>query len=171
ATAVPGDPDLALLALSGAGLWDAGFAPPFTAGPSVALSGSSGLSGSEHQSAEVPVGSPAATPTGFPGSSSPTTASTPDFAASLAGLRNYPKTVMKYLGDLVLHHIGPACRDGDTSTGRTPTGSDPGSSHPSCRSAPRSPGTCTARPASAPPPTAAACDLLSVLASSSLSVP
>src|SRR5262249_59719874 len=77
----------------------------------------------------------------------------------LRALRNYPKTVMKYFTDLVLCHSDPAGEGGDTRTGRRPTGSTPGSSRPSCRSAPGSPGTCTARPASARPPTAVACDL------------
>src|SRR5262245_50520874 len=94
------------------------------------------------------------------------------FHGSLLGglLTNYPRTVMKYFADLVLCRSVQACEGGDTRTGHRPTGSGPGSSRPSCRSAPGSPGTCTARPRSAPRPSAAACDLSSASCSSSPSL-
>jgi hypothetical protein len=86
-------------------------------------------------------------------------------------LRNYPKTLMKYYVDLVLRHSGQAGEGGDTRTGRTRTESSRDSSRPACRSAPESRGTCTARPASARRPTAAACDLSSARCSASPSGP
>src|SRR5262249_16192330 len=76
----------------------------------------------------------------------------------LAALRNYPKTVMNSFADPALCCSDLAYEGGNTTTRRRPTGSPPGSSRPSCRTAPESPGTCTARPASVRLPTAAAYD-------------
>src|SRR5262245_59852292 len=76
--------------------------------------------------------------------------------AAVIAAANVNDQKLLWATDLALSHSNRACGGGETRRGRRPTGSGRGSSRPSCRSGRGSPGTCTAMPASAPPPSVGA---------------